>query len=73
MTALAHLLDATAEVCRTTETPDDYGDRWILAGRIAVLRVALDDLETRLGVNNTPQPKTPATPPPPPPKPGEKK
>lgn len=71
--ALADLLDATATAVDTATTDVDYGDRYRLCGSISVLRIALDGLEQRMGVNGTPQPKSPPTPPPPPPPPPPEK
>lgn len=62
-TSLPALLDLTAAAVDQA-TDDDYGDRYRLRGSITVLRVALDGLEHRMGVNGTPQPKSPPVQPP---------
>lgn len=71
-TSLPSLLEHTATAVDMAATDDDYGDRYRLRGSISVLRVALDGLEARMGVNGTPQPHTPPKPPPPPPPPPER-
>jgi hypothetical protein len=70
VTGLADLLEATGTACRTVDVPEIH--RRHVLDAVGRLRIDLDTLTHRLGVNGTPQPGKPPTPPPPPPPPPER-
>jgi hypothetical protein len=63
--SLADVLDAAGTVVRTVDIPAT--ERTHVLEAVGRLRIDLDELTHRLGVNGTPQPSKPPTPPPPPP------
>jgi hypothetical protein len=63
--SLTALLDATGTAARTVDIPTE--ERVHVLEAVGRLRIDLDQLTHRLGVNGTPQPSKPPEPPPPPP------
>jgi hypothetical protein len=66
---LTRLLDAAGTSCRSLDPVPDAGERSQVLHAVGRLRIDLDLLEARLGVNNTPHPGKPPEPPKPPPPP----